>query len=438
MEQKRPGSPVLRVSIISGSRNQGEHLKSLIEQHGSHVVGMSGFHDYGMTGDESHSDVLLVDLDQTDDTSLTRLEKLMEQSSVPVLFNESTSVPMAPGAYRDNWVDNLVGKLSNLATHRNLFGKSNLLERPRYAQTTGYALPNVLIVAHSKTRRRVLQIILAAQGIKNTTETPFEADFIAEHLEHFDALLVDEHNVSPEEQLMLNELMTQARIPVQLCNSSTIPCSVLARRQWGIQLAGKIIKISKFKTISAPPANAEQSSSNAPPNNFIAINGEREWGNRLSAVLARVRTNLMEQATNAKVRRSAQPDQASTAKQPADTNLAENDTTPVPDKTGIESSQPNNQPTSEIERFFDFDKELDHIEEYSALGEGHLLNSAPPDEILTWNLEEESENPFNHCPTNKNTYERAYEDANAYGEKPRSRWRESLQGIRKKLPKLFH
>ena len=154
MDQKQPGSPVLRVSIVSGSRNQREHLKRLIEQHGSHVVGMSGFHDYDITREEPHSDVLLVDLDRTDDTSLTRIEKLIEQSRVPVLFNESTSVPTTPGPYRDDWVDNLVGKLSNLATHRNLLSKSDLMGRPRYAQTTGYALPNVLIVAHSKTMRK--------------------------------------------------------------------------------------------------------------------------------------------------------------------------------------------------------------------------------------------------------------------------------------------
>ena len=87
MEQVQPGSPAMRVSIVSVSRNQREHLKRLIEQHGPRVVGMSGFRDYDLTREEQDPDVLLVDLDQADDTSLTRIETLLEQTSVPMLFN---------------------------------------------------------------------------------------------------------------------------------------------------------------------------------------------------------------------------------------------------------------------------------------------------------------------------------------------------------------
>ena len=310
MEQKQSSSPAMRVSIVSVSRNQREHLKRLIEQHGPRVVGMSGFRDYELTREEQRPDVLLIDLDQADDASLTRIEKLLEQSQVPVLFNESTAIPTSPGPYRDDWVDNLVGKLYNLATHRNLIAKFGLQDRPLYAQTISHSLPNVLIIAHSKTRRRVLQIILAAQGIRDTTEVSFEPDLITERIEHYDALLIDEHNVSPEDQTILHQLITQIRVPTQTCNSSMIPYAALARRTWGIQLAGKIIKIAKLKpglSISPIPAPTplQNVPTDMPADRLVAMNGEPEWGNRLSEVLAQVRTNLTHQATTAKVRRTS-------------------------------------------------------------------------------------------------------------------------------------
>ena len=556
MEQKQPGPPAMRVSIVSVSRNQREHLKRLIEQHGPRVTGMSGFRDYDLTRDELPPDVLLVDLDQADDASLTRIERLLEQSNVPMLFNESMAVPTTPGPYRDDWVDNLVGKLYTLATHRNLAAKSSLSDRPRYAQTVGHTLPNVLIVAHSKTRRRVLQIILASQGIRDSTETSFDANFIAERIEDYDALVVDEHNVSPEEQSILRDLTAQTRVPVQVCNSSSIPYAALARRKWGIELAGKVIKISKLNPTSPAASVAIQAplhvAADTPSHAFVALNGEHEWGNRLSAVLAQARTNLMHQASTAKVRMPSplnasktpapssaiaaplastskageSDDSTSGQEQPSlvpdrsnvtqvETHLAESklneasatlgiiathesmkdsnatsssrlnkpataqvsteavskqsdstqrprtasptrlkkraapndiidatnvDSLPIPLPPNLRNSKtpepplaplPEDARDSEIERFFDFDKELDISQSRHALGEGHILNSAIHDEILPWNIEDELTNPFNNHPTKKST-------SGQTQNKQRSRWRDSLNGIRKKLPKIFH
>ncbi|MBI3776545.1 MAG: hypothetical protein HY273_13560, partial [Gammaproteobacteria bacterium] len=545
MEHKQSGSTAMRVSIVSVSRNQREHLKRLIEQHGPRVVGMSGFRDYILPRDEQYPDVLLVDLDDADDASLTRIEGLLEQSNVPVLFNESTAVPTAPGPYRDDWVDNLVGKLYILATQRSLIAKAGLSERPRYAQTVDYSLPNVLIVSHSKTRRRVLQIILAAQGIRDSTETAFESKFIAERIEHYDALLVDEHNVSPDEQKILSQLTSQTQVPVQVCNSSTVPYSGLARRQWGIQLAAKIIKSSKLKTNASPVTTVTRESLRTPitvpANQFIAVNGEHEWGSRLSEVLSQVRTNLIHQATPAKVSKAAPPkapksaapepirspvqqtpvasqavdvvgcdeqpslvsdssnmpqikqlaveaklNEASTPeiiakqrnvahinktnpKQPTTqaanppattksvitpiraatntagavrkaeptqkkkailssddlidaTNLDSLPVTPPPKMKSAKPAEPlqnDDARDTEIERFFDFDKELDISQTRHPLGEGHVLNSTTHDEILPWSIEDELTNPFSKHASNKKAAARTQK-------KSRSLWRDSL------------
>ena len=82
---------------------------------------------------------------------------------------------------------------------------------------------------------------------------------------------------------------------------------------------------------------------------------------------------------------------------------------------------------SEIERFFEFDKELDVSQQRHALGEGHVLNSATHDEVVPWDVEKEQTNPFS-----KSTSARATQ-------KQRSTSRDSLiSRIRKKLPKIFH
>ena len=82
---------------------------------------------------------------------------------------------------------------------------------------------------------------------------------------------------------------------------------------------------------------------------------------------------------------------------------------------------------SEIERFFDFDKELDISQQRHALGEGHVLNSATHDEVVPWDAEKEQTNPFSKSSSARAT------------KKQRSTSRDSLMSrIRKKLPKIFH
>lgn len=247
MNQPNSKPSMMRVAVVSASRNQREHLKRLIEEHGPKVVGISGFRDYNATIGAQKPDVLLIDLDQADDSSLDRMERLVEQSKIPILFNESTAIPMSPGPYRDDWVDNLVGKLYSLAQTRSVADMPTLLGRPRYTGGTArLALPKVLIITHSKTRRRVLQIILAEQAIKETDTADYRAVFNRDMLKKYDAVLLDHHNVGPEDATTFDQLLSQKDVPVQLCNSSQIPPAALERTSWGAKLAGQLIKIGKM------------------------------------------------------------------------------------------------------------------------------------------------------------------------------------------------
>lgn len=282
MIQQKPDSSKMRVAVISASRNQREHLRRLIEEHGPKVVGASGFRDYNATIGSQKPDVLLIDLDQADDAALDRMERLIEQSKIPILFNESTAIPLTPGPYRDDWLDNLVGKLFNLAQKQDAHNTSALLDRPRYTNTgTRFALPKVLVISHSKTRRRVLQIILASQAIKDTAETSFAEGYRPEAIKAYDVLLLDEHNVGPEDAAVFDQILAQSEVPVKLCNSSRIPHSESERNRWGIQLSGQLIKI--FRSVFDNPV---PNSANEMPENLLAVNWAAKTPNEVFQAIA--------------------------------------------------------------------------------------------------------------------------------------------------------
>lgn len=283
MKLTRTDSSKMRVAVVSASRSQREHLKRLIEEHGPKVIGVSSFQDYYRAAGAQKPDVLLIDLDQADDASLARLERMVDQSKIPILFNESTAIPMMPGPYRDDWVDNLVGKLYGLAQKQHTAPSSTLLDRPRFSNTAPrHALPKVLVISHSKTRRRVLQIILASHAIKDTAETNYIAGYDRDNIAKYDLLLLDEHNVGPEDSAAFEQLLSQSQVPVQICNSSHIPPAASERNQWGMKLAGQLIKLAKARSAinKVPQTTTEETPI------------EEQWGDRIASTLTVVRETI--------------------------------------------------------------------------------------------------------------------------------------------------
>ncbi|HKK13948.1 MAG TPA: chemotaxis protein CheB [Gammaproteobacteria bacterium] len=81
--------PPLRVVVIAQSTAQRTQLKSLLEDHGAEVVECRELADYPPEGiDRVGADVLLVNLDRSMETQLERLEMLIEEAALPILFNE--------------------------------------------------------------------------------------------------------------------------------------------------------------------------------------------------------------------------------------------------------------------------------------------------------------------------------------------------------------
>jgi hypothetical protein len=252
MDNNEPQSSHMRVAIVSASRTQRETLKNLIEDNGQQVIGTAGFRDYFLRQEQLDPDVLLVDLDKADDDALDRLDRLVEQSKVPILFNESPTIPTTPGPYRDEWANNLIGKLHDLANRERTKLETGLLDRPRYNTRGAHAFPKVLVVSRSKTRRRVIQLVLMNQGFRDVDEIAYTPDLLEKRIASYGAIVADEHGIGLDTEAVFNALISQTQTPVQICNSSTVPAVPSARKEWGSQLGDKLVRLAKRKQLRMP------------------------------------------------------------------------------------------------------------------------------------------------------------------------------------------
>lgn len=287
-------SSEMRVAIVSASKIQRESLKTLIEQNGPIVTGAANFRDFFKQPTNNKPDVLLVDLDHANDDELEKMSALIAENNIPVLFNDSPNVPTAPGLLRDDWANNLIGKLYELAqpkTNRKPYG---LLDRPRFVQQNAFRSPRVLILSRSKTRRRVLELILINQGFNETTEAAYDPRFTNIKRRDFDVIVMDEHNLGPDQAPIFNSLLSQSDTPVHLCNSSKIPTAVAERKQWGRQLAGQLIQLHR-KHSPLPRSATTTAALEAMKHSeqtTASVDTAEKWGDRMADKLSRLRSSI--------------------------------------------------------------------------------------------------------------------------------------------------
>lgn len=111
-------SSPLRVTILSDSAVQRASLKRLLNQQGSQIVFENSLGGYNPEYLKNPTDVLLVDLKNAGDNSLAKLDDLLDNNDIPVLFNDGATIPTDAGPTRDDWVNNLTSKLYHLANKR--------------------------------------------------------------------------------------------------------------------------------------------------------------------------------------------------------------------------------------------------------------------------------------------------------------------------------
>jgi chemosensory pili system protein ChpB (putative protein-glutamate methylesterase) len=111
------GQAPLRVAVISQSDRQRHNLRRVLESNGLLVVT-----DQTLTEcapgrlDACLADVLLIDLDESYERELTSLDVLIEQSSLPILFNDGDVSYLDEDTKADDWGRKLVSKLTALVS----------------------------------------------------------------------------------------------------------------------------------------------------------------------------------------------------------------------------------------------------------------------------------------------------------------------------------
>ena len=108
-----PSSNSLRVAILSRSIRERDCLREILEMNGLQVVSSEILEqNYPNSLDGEIADVLLVNLDESDDTEL---DNFIEQTDLPILFNDSASIrkQVTPGGRA--WGRRLATKLMALA-----------------------------------------------------------------------------------------------------------------------------------------------------------------------------------------------------------------------------------------------------------------------------------------------------------------------------------
>ena len=112
---RETGQAPLRVAVISQSQSQRSSLRQILETNGLQVVADQALSECAPGRlDGGLADVLLIDLDESFERELSSLDVLIEQSSLPILFNDSDVRYLDEDAKAGDWGRKLVSKLNAL------------------------------------------------------------------------------------------------------------------------------------------------------------------------------------------------------------------------------------------------------------------------------------------------------------------------------------
>lgn len=163
-----------KVAVLASSADQRNHLQTMLEKTGLQVV-LSEAEGNKFLAKLKHAkaDVLLIDIGDTDDSSLDLIDTISEESPLPILFNDSGTEGVNLAASGETWAIKLAEKLKGLAN-----GHGNAQNEP--IDDTPYPLvKNILPVATAqttikKTPAKKSTPKPAASRPKNDVTTPSE------------------------------------------------------------------------------------------------------------------------------------------------------------------------------------------------------------------------------------------------------------------------
>ncbi len=256
--------PLLRVAILSDSAIQRAKLKQLLKTQGSQIVHEDTLGAYHPNDLANPTDVLLVDLKNASDMSLQKLDELIDDNRVPVLFNDGETIPSEDGPVRDDWVNNLTNKLFTLA-NRPIYKapkkKNQKLQKNKFNEFKLNTIlepilkkdfPRTTIISKSKTRRNILQNVLIQQGLTTVHIRSFDDADVKEMQKICDILLLDQHNIGGEDIAAYEMLKIQKKLGYIICDSSKLPIRSKDRLALGIKLIKKLTSKASRCCINTP------------------------------------------------------------------------------------------------------------------------------------------------------------------------------------------
>lgn len=106
----------IKVAVFSSSRDQCQHLQSMLKKNGLNVlVGESSGDQFLSALEKNPVDVMLIDLSDDEDEDLDFLDVISEKHDIPVLFNDSGAEGVSLAASGDIWAKKLAEKLAAMA-----------------------------------------------------------------------------------------------------------------------------------------------------------------------------------------------------------------------------------------------------------------------------------------------------------------------------------
>lgn len=103
----------IRIAVASGSARHREHLQQVFERTGLRVILNEPFSDNFIAKIATNDlDVLLIELDEQDEKHNLLLEKLLESTEVPIIFNDVSALAFNESGREGKWFGTLMGKIA--------------------------------------------------------------------------------------------------------------------------------------------------------------------------------------------------------------------------------------------------------------------------------------------------------------------------------------
>ncbi len=116
MNDNNDNNKLLRVAIIHTSNHKPEELQTALKTHDIEIVAVAELSTQCLQEiDPDNTDAILVDLYENAEQELDILESLLEESTLPLLFNDNATTQFNISISSPDWSDKLASKLRSLA-----------------------------------------------------------------------------------------------------------------------------------------------------------------------------------------------------------------------------------------------------------------------------------------------------------------------------------